>query len=75
MNPEERTRTLAARQELSPRQTIVKAFDALSHAEITLTYGLSWTRPEDISKRTLLSASDQAQLAADLLKALAERAE
>lgn len=74
MTPEERTRTLAARQELSPRQTIIKAYDALTYAETTLTYGLSWSGVEEIPKRTLLSAADQAQLAADLLKALAERA-
>lgn len=70
MTTEEAIRTLAAHQELSPRQQTVRAADALSHATNAIIYALAWG---GVSKNTATFAADQAQLAADLLRSLAER--
>jgi len=74
MTTEELTRTEAARGDLSPLATLRACLQALGDAQETITGGLLWDTPADLGKRVLEHAANRAQLAADLLRSLAERA-
>jgi len=71
---EELTRTEVARGDLSPRSTLRACLQALGDAQETLWGALLWDTPADLGKRVLEHAANRAQLAADLLRAMAEKA-
>lgn len=73
MTTDELVRTQAARQELSQRQQVVKALDALYDSRETLVHNMTWDGIKSLSKLSYEYSAQKARLAADLLQALAER--
>jgi type IV secretory pathway protease TraF len=74
MTTDEAIRTEAARGTMSPRMQMVKSVEALEDSYSAIVSGLIWRLPnEEINNRSLTVAADKAQLASDLLRALAQK--